>query len=133
MKATTDMEQAVTATAFAPSFDLLAEVTAYAAAARRSDVFPACMRLTTARAEADWTLRSHLVREVGPACPQASLDRACELMPDAPEPRLLRAGRSIAMAACIGSHGARNAWLAFAHADLLVASRLDPMDPTARG
>ena len=38
-----------------------AEVIAYAAAAARGDVLPVCIRLTSARADADWSLRSHLV------------------------------------------------------------------------
>jgi hypothetical protein len=110
----------------------LPETVAYRAAAARGDVLPVCIRLTTARAGADWQLRSELVHEVGPACAQASLDRACDFMPDAPEPRLLRAARSIAVAEHAHCGSQRNAWLAFAHDDLSRALRLDPMDPTAR-
>ena len=53
-------------------------------------------------------------------------------MPDAPEPRLLRAARSIAIAATITCCSTRAAWLAFAHHDLQDAARLDPMDATGR-
>lgn len=109
-----------------------AEVTAYAAAASRGDVLPVCMRLTSARADADWSLRAVLVREVGPTCEPTSLDRACNFMPDAPEPRLLRAARAVAAAAETPCAATRRAWLACAREDLTVAARLDPMDPTAR-
>ena len=127
------IEQTVETTAVAPYFDDLAEIAAYAGPARRGDVLPVCMRLTATRADAEWTLRTHLVRQVGPTCPQTALDRAVELMPDAPEPRLLRAGRSLAIAARTGDSIAQRAWLAFARDDLLVAARLAAMDPTARG
>lgn len=110
-----------------------AETIGYASACKRGDVLPACMRLASARAEAQWELRAALVREVGPVCPQDVLDRACAFMPDAPEPRLLRAARSIAAAATISCCASRRAWLAFARHDLLDAARLDPMDPTVRG
>ena len=109
-----------------------AEVIAFAAAAARGDVLPVCMRLTSARADADWGLRSHLVRKVGPACEPVALDRACSFMPDAPEPRLLRAARAMAAAEATPCASTRRAWLGCAHEDLAVAARLDPMDPTAR-
>ncbi len=109
-----------------------AEAIAYAAAAARGDVLPVCMRLTSARADADWALRSHLVRKVGPACEPVALDRACSFMPDAPEPRLLRAARAMAAAAVTPCASTRRAWLACAHQDLALAAHLDPMDPTAR-
>lgn len=109
-----------------------AEVIAYAAAAARGDVLPVCMRLTSARADAEWSLRSQLVRKVGPACEPAALDRACSFMPDAPEPRLLRAARAMAAAAATPCAATRRAWLACAREDLVVAARLDSMDPTAR-
>ena len=108
------------------------EVMAYRAASARGDVFPVCMRLTAARAEAEWSLRSALVRECGPATPQASLDRACEYMPDAPEPRLLRAARSMAIAERTAFASIRRDWLAFAHRDLVDVLRIDAMDATAR-
>lgn len=107
------------------------EVNAYTAAAHRGDVFPVCMRLASTRSDAEWSLRMQLVREVGPACPAVALDRACELMPDASDPRLLRAARSLAMAE-VTSCGARRAWLRYAQQDLVVATRLDTMDATAR-
>jgi hypothetical protein len=109
-----------------------AEVIAYAAAAARGDVLPVCMRLTSARADADWSVRSHLVRKVGPACEPVALDRAISFMPDAPEPRLLRAARAMAAAEATPCAATRRAWLACAREDLTVAARLDPMDPTAR-
>ena len=110
-----------------------AEVIAYSAAAARGDVLPACIRLTSARAEADWSLRSQLVRKVGPTCEPVALDRACSFMPDAPEPRLLRAARAMAAAEATACASTRRAWLVCAREDLTVAARLDPMDPTARG
>jgi hypothetical protein len=110
-----------------------AELGAYAAAARRGDVLPVCMRLSAARADAQWGLRTALVRAVGPHCPEAVLERACAFMPDAPEPRLLRASRAMAGAAATRCCTTRRAWLELARRDLLEASRLDPMDPTARG
>jgi hypothetical protein len=107
------------------------EVSAYTSAAHRGDVLPVCMRLATARADAEWSLRTELVRQAGPACPIAALDRACELMPDAADPRLLRAARSMAMAE-MTTCGTRRAWRSFAEADLVAATKLDAMDPTAR-
>jgi len=107
-------------------------VDAYTAAAQRGDVFPVCMRLAATRADAEWSLRTQLIRHVGPACPAGALDRACELMPDAADPRLLRAARSMAMADAT-TCATRRAWRSFAEADLLAALRLDGMDPTARG
>lgn len=107
------------------------EVTAYTAAAHRGDVFPVFMRLAAARAEAEWSLRTQLVRQAGPACPSAALDRACELMPDAADPRLLRAARSMALAD-MTTCATRRAWRSLAEADLVAAMRLDTMDPTPR-
>ncbi len=115
------------------SEETMRAATGYASAAQRGDVLPACMRLATARAEAQWALRAAMVRVVGAASPQEVLDRACAFMPDAPEPRLLRAARSIAVAAIMTCCASRRAWLAFARRDLCDAARLDPMDPTARG
>ena len=107
------------------------EAAAYAVAAQRGDVLPVCMRLAATRADAEWSLRMALVREVGPACTPLALDRACELMPDASDPRLLRAARSMAMAR-VTTCGTRRAWLRYAEADLVAATKLDAMDPTAR-
>lgn len=112
--------------------ELRAKAIGFGAAARRGDVLPVCMRLTSARQDAAWGERLLLTRHVGPACPQEVLDRAIALLPDAPEPRLLRAARSIAIANRTPSCDARNAWLTFARHDLLDAQRLDPMDPTVR-
>ena len=64
-----------------------AATTGYASAAQRGDVLPACMRLATARAEAQWAVRAAMIREVGAARPQEVLDGACAFMPDAPEPQ----------------------------------------------
>jgi hypothetical protein len=127
------IEQGHEATIVAPDLATTAEVMAYSILARRGDVLPVCMRLTNARANAEWETRSHLAREVGSACDPVALDRAVSFMPDAPELRLLRAARSMAIASHVPSGCPRNAWLAFAAADLLEATRLDPMDPTARG
>jgi hypothetical protein len=126
------MDNLLTATMASDDETLRAETIGYTAAARRGDVLPVCMRLSTTRANAEWAHRLVLTREVGPACPQEVLDRACSFMPDAPEPRLLRAARSIAIAAAVTCCTTRRAWLAFARHDLLEAARLDPMDPTVR-
>jgi hypothetical protein len=128
----TNIEDAATVSMTITAGDSV-EVCAYTVSARRGDVLPVCMRLTAARADAEWTLRASLVRQAGPASPQESLDRACDFMPDAPEPRLLRAARSIAIAATTSCACTRSQWLTFAHDDLVTAARLDPMDPTARG
>lgn len=120
-------------TVAAPDSQSLPEIMAYAAAARRGDVLPVCMRLATARTDAEWERRAQLVRHVGPECEPTALDRACAFMPDAPEPRLLRAARSTSIALDAACPEMRRAWLAFAHFDLLEATRLDAMDPTARG
>lgn len=126
------MDPLLTATMASDELAAPAESLGYAAAARRGNVLPVCMRLTDARADADWARRMVLVREVGPACPPPVLDRACSLMPDAPEPRLLRAARSVAIASTVTCGSTRRAWLAFARHDLLDAARLDPMNSTAR-
>jgi hypothetical protein len=52
-------------------------------------------------------------------------------MPDAADPRLLRAARSMAMADAT-SCATRRAWRSLAEEDLLAATKLDPMDATAR-
>ena len=111
---------------------LKAETIGYGAAARRGDVLPLVMRLAAARQEAEWPRRLVLTRQLGPACPQAVIDQACAFLPEAPEPRLLRAARSIAIANALCGSSTRASWLAFARHDLLEASRLDPMDPTVR-
>lgn len=126
------MDHLLTATMASDDLAIRADASGYAAAARRGDVLPVCMRLSVARADAAWSQRLVLVRQVGPACPQEVLDRACTLMPDAPEPRLLRAARSIAIAGASTCCSMRRAWVAFAHHDLLEAARLDPMDATVR-
>ena len=107
------------------------EVAAYASAAQRGDVFPVCMKLAETRADGAWGLRLALIRHVGPACPAAALDRACELMPTAADPRLLRAAHALAMAERT-TCAARRAWLSVADADLAAATKLDAMDVTAR-
>jgi len=126
------MDHLLTATMASDELAMRAETVGYTSAARRGDVLPVCMRLSAARADAAWAYRLELTREAGPACPQDVLDRACSFMPDAPEPRLLRAARSIAIAATTACCSTRGAWLAFARHDLLDAARLDPMDATVR-
>ena len=126
------MNHLLTATMASDEIAIRSETVGYASAGARGDVLPVCMRLSAARVEAQWALRAALTREVGPRCPEEVLDRACSLMPDAPEPRLLRAARSIRIAATAGCNSARRAWLDFARRDLLDAARLDPMDATAR-
>jgi|GEM_PF-5296529 len=108
------------------------EILAYAAAARRGDVLPVCLRLAQARLDAAWSDRADLVRSVGPSCSADALDRACVLMPNASEPRLLRAARAIALAARATCAHVEQTWLDAARRDLLDAARLDGMDATAR-
>lgn len=109
-----------------------AEIVGYSAAAGRGDVLPICLRLANARTEADWRSRRELVSSVGPACRPELLARACELMPNATEPRLLRAARALALANVSGSAGVRRACLESARKDLEEAARIDPMDATVR-
>ena len=75
------MDHLLTATMASDDLAMLAETVGYTAAARRGDVLPVCMRLSTARADAEWAHRLVLTREAGPACPQEVLDRACSFMP----------------------------------------------------
>jgi hypothetical protein len=121
-----------TTTIAAAEPETVAELTAYRAAAARGDVLPACMRLTTARAEGEWRYRLELARAVGPACPETTLDLACSFMPDAPEPRLFRAARSIAIAERSACPRTRDSWRGFAQRDLVDVLRLDARDATAR-
>ena len=107
------------------------EVTAYAFAVQSGDVFPFFMKLAETRSEGAWGLRMALIKQVAPACPAAALDRACELMPHAVDPLLLRAARALAMASTT-TCAARRAWLKTADADLMAVTKLDATDVNAR-
>jgi hypothetical protein len=102
---------------------LRSQAPALATFAARGEVLPTWMHLAEARAKKRWDDRAFLVAFVGPAAPLAVLGRACELMPRAPEPRLLRASRRMDESRA-ASH------LLLADADLVAAARLDDADPT---
>jgi hypothetical protein len=108
------------------------EISAYMSSAARGDVLPVVMRLAAARASAAWTDRATIVLAVGPACRADALDTACEFMPRATEPLLLRAARAMSRATCAPNASARRALLDAARNDLSSASLLDPMDATVR-
>ncbi|MCW5834275.1 MAG: hypothetical protein KIS78_17890, partial [Labilithrix sp.] len=63
------------------------EIAAYAEAAKRGDVLPACMRLVAARVRGAWADRASMALVVGPACRADALEMACAFMPRAVEPR----------------------------------------------
>lgn len=109
-----------------------AEIIGYASPAQRGDVLPICMRLSVARSHAEWEARFDLVKGVGPACRPDALATACHLMPNATEPRLLRAARALAVAEATGIEATRQACFASAKKDLADAARIDPMDATVR-
>lgn len=109
-----------------------AEIVGYSAAAGRGDVLPICLRLANARTEAEWETRFELVSNVGPACRPDLLARACDLMPNATEPRLLRAARALALAEVSSSSCVKRACFESARKDLSEAARIDPMDATVR-
>lgn len=108
------------------------EVRAYAVAASRGDVLPVALRLAELRSRAQWLERRALIDGVGPSCERSALDRACELMPRAAEPRLLRAAAALRHAAIAPTCSVRASFLSAAHADLVAVARIDPMDATAR-
>ena len=108
------------------------EISAYMSSASRGDVLPAVMRLAQARAAAAWTDRATMVLAVGPACRPEALDTACEFMPRATEPLLLRAARAMSRATGAPTAHERRALLEAARTDLSSASLLDPMDATVR-
>lgn len=109
-----------------------AEIVGYSSAAARGDVLPICLRLANMRTEAEWEGRAELVSSVGPACRPDLLARACDLMPNAAEPRLLRAARALALADVSGSYSIKRACFESARKDLAEAARIDPMDATVR-
>lgn len=108
------------------------EISAYMSSAARGDVLPVVMRLAQARSAAAWTDRATIVLAVGPACLPAALETACEFMPRATEPLLLRAARAMSRATCAKNAAERHALLDAARNDLSSASLLDPMDATVR-
>ena len=109
-----------------------AEIVGYSSAAARGDVLPVCLRLANMRTEAEWQGRLELVESVGPACRPELLARACDLMPNAAEPRLLRAARALAIADVSASSSIKHACFESARKDLAAAARIDPMDATVR-
>jgi hypothetical protein len=108
------------------------EIEVFAISARRGDVFPACLRLSQARVDEAWLDRLNIALTVGPACPASVLDMACQYLPRASEPRLLRACASLRLAAMAKDEEERDLFNEAARRDLLEAIRFDAEDVTAR-
>lgn len=104
----------------------------FAISARKGDVFPACIRLSQARADEAWLDRLNIALVVGPACPTTVLDMACQYMPRASEPRLLRACASLRLAAMARDDEERALFDDAARRDLLHILAIDASDVTAR-
>jgi hypothetical protein len=102
------------------------EITAFSACGSRGDVLPICFWLNEAAFTGRWEDRGRLVRAVGSACDRDALQRACALMPRAPEPRLLRAAAILA-----DLRAGRDAEIAVAWRDLVDVARAQPQDRTA--
>lgn len=109
-----------------------AEIVAYAQMVERGDILPACMRLVAARADESWSDRTAMCLAVGPACRLDALELACEMMPRATEPRLLRAAAKLVFATHTPLWADRAVLFMSAHEDLEHAAQLDPEDMTAR-
>jgi len=109
-----------------------AEMTAYASMVERGDILPACMRLVAARADESWSDRTAMCLAVGPVCRLDALETACEMMPRATEPRLLRAAAKLVFATHTPHWSDRAVLFMSAHEDLEHAAHLDPDDVTAR-
>lgn len=108
------------------------EIEVFTISARRGDVFPACIRLSQARADEAWLDRLNIALVVGPACPATVLDMACQYMPRASEPRLLRACASLRLAAMAKDDEERELFNDAARRDLLDVIAFDLGDVTAR-
>lgn len=108
------------------------EIEVFVISAARGDVFPACLRLSQARADEAWLDRLNIALAVGPACPARILDMACQYMPKATEPRLLRAASALRFAAMAKDDEERDLFNDAARRDLLDILEVDETDLTAR-
>jgi hypothetical protein len=108
------------------------EIEVFCVSATRGDVFPACLRLAQARSDEAWLDRLNIALAVGPACPVSVLDMACQYMPKASEPRLLRACSSLRLAAMANDDDERELFNDAARRDLLHVLAGDIHDVTAR-
>lgn len=108
------------------------EIEVFTVSARKGDVFPACLRLSQARGDEAWLDRLNIALAVGPACPASVLDMACQYMPRATEPRLLRACASLRLAAMTKDEDERALFDDAARRDLLEVLAFDIQDVTAR-
>ena len=99
--------------------DLASIVIALEGPAARGDVMQVCFWLDDLRGKQDWQSRAQVAWTIGPVVPATVLDRLCELMPDASEPRLLRAAANMRCGA------ARDMTMA----DLAIAAKAAPSDP----
>lgn len=108
------------------------EIEVFSIAAKRGDVFPACIRLAQARSDEAWLDRLNIALAVGPACPASVLDMACQYMPRAAEPRLLRACSALRLAAMANDDEERDLFNDAARRDLLAVLAADIHDVTAR-
>jgi hypothetical protein len=95
-------------------------------------VFPACIRLSQARGDEAWLDRLNIALAVGPECPVRVLDMACQYMPRATEPRLLRACATLRLAAMATDEDERDLFNDAARRDLLEVLAFDLGDVTAR-
>ncbi|HEY8077650.1 MAG TPA: hypothetical protein VIF62_26165 [Labilithrix sp.] len=103
-----------------------AEITALSVSASHGDVMRICFWMGQAAFERREVILARIVREVGPRCVRDALHRACELMPRAPEPRLLRAAAILA-----DMRAGRPACPDLAWRDLVEVSCVWPHEPTA--
>lgn len=108
------------------------EIEVFVISAQRGDVFPACLRLSQARADEAWLDRLNIALAVGPSCPPRVLDMACQYMPKATEPRLLRAAASLRLAAMAKDEDERHLFNDAARRDLVDIVEIDETDLTAR-
>jgi hypothetical protein len=108
------------------------EIEVFSVSAKKGDVFPACIRLAQARSDEAWLDRLNIALAVGPACPASVLDMACQYMPRAAEPRLLRACAALRLAAMAKDDEERELFNDAARRDLLDVLATDIHDVTAR-
>lgn len=122
-------------TCFSPGFSRslpTCEIEVFTISAEKGDVFPACIRLSQARNDEAWLDRLNIALAVGPACPIRVLDMACQYMPRATEPRLLRACAQLRLAAMAKDSEERELFNDAARRDLLELLAFDIADVTAR-
>ena len=108
------------------------EIEVFSVSAKKGDVFPACIRLAQARGDEAWLDRLNIALAVGPSCPASVLDMACQYMPNAVEPRLLRACSALRLAAMATDDEERELFNTAARRDLLDVLATDIHDVTAR-